>query len=227
MATKLHERIYLEKALELLGLDLQVADRESPDFEISNGHETWGIEVRNIFADEHPKRGSPTKAKESQNTKQLQMLAHHYYENNATPILLKILGGKRIEPYSDLILKAILKRVAQHPFSQERINLPEGPTLYITDLPHEHSEYSRWDFVNDKGGWVRHLTDVRLQTAIDKKTEKLSSYLSQYSQIDLLLVCDRLNNSGKLTLVSVPKIANPGFSNIYLLLFPLSITRLG
>ena len=207
--------------------DLQVEDREAPDFELSNGHEIWGIEVRNLFKDEHSKRGSKSKTKESQNTKQLQILAHRYYENNTTPILLKILDVKSIEPYSDLILKTIIGREVRQPFSNEKICLSEGPTLYITDLPLELSKYSRWYFVNDKGGWVRHLTDVRLQAAIDKKTEKLPSYLTQYSQIDLLLVCDHLNNSGKLTPASVPKISNPGFRNIYLLLFPLSITRLG
>lgn len=226
MATKLHERIYLEKALELLDLDLQVADREAPDFELSNGHEIWGIEVRNLFKDEHPKRGSKSKTEESLNTKQLQKIANRYYENNATPILLKILGVKSIEPYSDLILNAIVERMPRQPFSNEKICLNKGPTLYVTDLPAEQSKYSRWDIVNDRVGWVKKLTLEDLQKAINIKSEKLTSYILRYSKVDLLLVCDRLNNSGKLSLPIAPKVSNPGFSNIYLLLHPLSVTKL-
>ena len=158
VGNKIRERIYVEKALELLDLNLQVKDREAPDFELSNGKEIWGIEVRHLFKDEHPKRGSESKTEESQNTRQLQLLAIRYYQNNVTPIFLRILGVKSIEPYSDLILKAILKRVPQYPCFKEKIDLPEGPNLYITDLPQEHSEYSQWDFVNDQVGWVRKLT---------------------------------------------------------------------
>ncbi len=227
LTTKRHENIYLEKALELLELDLQVTPRESPDFELSNGHEIWGIEVRNLLPDEHPIRGgSQAKAKESRNAKQMQILAHRYYENEGSPISLKILGTKTIEPYSDLIFMAISKRTISSPRTNQRICLPHGVTLFITDRPHEFPKYSKWEVVDDKVGWVRHLTNVHLQAAIDNKSEKLASYLSQYPKIDLLLICDRLNNSGKWLLPSAPEVSNPGFSNIYLLLFPLSITRL-
>ena len=106
-----------------------------------------------------------------------------------------------------MILNAIVERMPRQPFSNEKICLNKGPTLYVTDLPAEQSKYSRWDFVNDQVGWVKKLTLEDLQKAINIKSEKLTSYLLQYSKVDLLLVCDRLNNSGKLSLPMTPKVS--------------------
>jgi hypothetical protein len=66
-----------------------------------------------------------------------------------------------------------------------------------------------------------------LQAAINRKGKNLSLYRDKYAEIDLLLVADRILNSGHLLQDEQIVVSNPGFRSIYFLSYPEAIHRVG
>lgn len=92
--------------------------------------------------------------------------------------------------------------------------------VYLTALPLDWKNYSHWTYQDDRVGWVAGITTEQLQQQIDKKGIKLAEYKKRYERVDLLIVANRIMNSGKLELRHEPILKNPGFSNIYFFSYP-------
>jgi len=224
--SKTQERIYAEKAIRLLGWNCQLKDiSEPPDFEVNEGSDAWGLEVRNIFKYEDLVKGSWAKEQESRTSKLLLAIARDYYDAGGSPIALQISGFSFLEQNRTAILAVLQNRKARELLSPQRIVLNPDVTLFISDLPVEFSRYNHWQIVDHRVGWARSISQLELQQAINAKAEKLMSYQTKYQRIDLLLVADRIFNS--LLLSNKAKVVNPGFSSIYFLSYPEAIQKVG
>ena len=229
MASKIQERIYAEKARELLGWDCQFNEIPEPvDFEVSNRDGiTWGIEIRNVYKSEDETKGSTDKKDESIGSRMLLDLAHDYYAAGGSPIQVEVRGASSLRSHHANMLSVLLGRCPGVPGSLETINVSSDLVMYIDDLPKSWAGYLRWRVIDYYVGGVRSINQAELQNAIDAKATKLAAYKAKYERIDLLLVADRVFGSGRLSLLADVQVNNPGFDNIYFLSYPEAIQRIG
>lgn len=221
------EKIYAMKAGELLGETWNVEpspDEASwPDLIVTTELGKFGLEVREIYPDESIK-GSTRKANEKNNLKNIKKLADAYYKVNCSSIKADLLGD--IE-HHDWLLKAIIAEVPQlSEFEQKRIEPYSGCVIYIRKLPDHLGKYKRWNYVSDKVGWVRNMNKEVLDRAIGEKAEKLPQYTKNISDIRLLLVSNRLYNSGRDRLNEEFAFNARGFNKIYYFLYPDEVWQL-
>jgi len=225
MVSKVQERIYAEKAIELLAVDWTLEDiPDPPDFEIRSGVFFFGLEVRQIFAGGERDFGSPQKRSEKIKSSLVSKLAEQFYELGGRPINVKVLGGVSDESILP-IARALVSSTPQTSWKNASICL-DGVKVFVTRLPDSLSRYSRWTVVDDRVGWPRQVSSNELQSAIDKKADNLRLYKDKYADIDLLLVADRTFNSGRLLPPGVFRISNPGFRSVYFLSYPESIVKI-
>jgi hypothetical protein len=234
VASKVQERIYAETASTLLTANWMLVDIPEPlDFEVRTPTETFGLEVRQIFVDEAQQIfvdvedffGSPAKRNEAENLRTVSRLAKRYYESGGPPISAKFLGILS-SANSDAVLERMIGSAPAYPGVRTTTEAPQVK-VFMTPLPPSFACYSRWTFVNDKVGWLKKVSALELQHAIDSKEENLAHYKEKYGNIELLLVADRVFNSGKLIEGGLPTLSNPGFRNIYFMSYPESIQRVG
>jgi len=226
LASKVQERIYAEKAAELLGADWLFVDIPEPvDFEVHSATETFGLEIRQIFVDAEADFGSPAKRNESKNRRTVSALIKRYYKSGGSPISAQFVGVIPVEDTEDLA-ETMLAAAPHYPEPIKTIEA-SGVKIFITPLPASFPNYSRWTFVNDRIGWLRRVTSADLQNAINRKEKNLALYKKKYNNIDLLLVADRTFSSGKLIDADNIAVINPGFRAIYFLSYPESIERIG
>lgn len=226
MASKTQERIYAEFAIKLLTVDWQLSEIPEPlDFEVQANGLAFGLEIRQVFVDREQRFGSPAKRKESKNAGAIIDLANHYYALGGIPISAKFLGS-----LSTIEVKAFaheLVAIAPSYPGENAIQYIQGVKVFMTPLPLDWGNYSRWFYVDDRVGWVKNPSNQELQEAVNRKKEKLRLYKQKYKDIDLLLVADRSFNSGKFQGGENLRVSNPGFRTIYFLSYPESIQRVG
>lgn len=226
MVSKVQERIYAETAVKLLSVDWCLVDiPEPPDFEVRNGSERFGLEVRQIFVDTETAFGSPSKRSESKNAQAISALAKWYYTSGGPPIAAKFLGSMSLVD-TQVLAKSMVAVAPTYPGPNKVLD-SRGMKVFMTPLPASWSNYSHWDFVNDKVGWSRHVTTADIQCAINRKQVNLPLYKNKYENIELLLVADRVFNSGKLVDAIQYAISISGFRAIYFMSYPESIQRIG
>lgn len=219
--------IYAKKASDLLGESWKVEpspDEVSwPDLLVTAENGEFGLEVREIYLDE-TKRGSIKKANENSNLQIIQKLANTYYKSNSHPIKTSLLGNIT---HHDRMLCTITSTVPQlSELEQKRIEPYGGCIIYIRRLPDHLGEYKRWDYVSDKVGWVSNVNKEVIDRAISLKAKKLSKYETNLSDIRLLLVSDRIFNSGKAWMADNITFDNHGFKIVYYLSYPESVREL-
>jgi hypothetical protein len=226
MASKVQERIYAERAIKLLAADWTLSNIPEPlDFEARAGSYRFGLEVRQVFAGGEKTYGSPLRRNESINDGLIYSLAEQYYAAGGRPITAQVLGN---------LSKADIEQTAQRmsagapllPWDSTAFHLNEMQ-VYMTTLPSSLDRYSRWTVVGDHVGWAREITRDELQAAVERKKRNLALYKAKYSDIDLLLVADRIFNSGRLVQADGITIDNPGFRNVYFMSYPESVHRVG
>ena len=222
---KREERFYAESANRLLGHLWTLVDiKEPPDFEVRADHQTFGLEVRRVFADLETDTGSKLKKAESLNSKRIQKISTSYYAAGGKNVSIKF--SCDLSSVSDeRIIHTLLNEKSLQDYGSDTIEL-ENIKIYRRSIPQDHDNFTRWVYINDKVGWVKSISANSLQGAIDKKAENLPAYKQKYSIVDLLLVADRTWNSGSMQIIEDLKINNPGFRTIYLLLHPLKIIRI-
>ncbi len=98
--------------------------------------------------------------------------------------------------------------------------------LYIRRLPLNGGEYKRWQYVTDKVGWIRRIFAAQLESRIQEKAKKLKKYKKNISDVRLLLVSNKIFNSGKTKLEEKKGVKLFGFDEVYYLSYPDQITRL-
>ena len=221
MASKVLERIHAEAASRLLGESWELVEiPEPPDFEVRRGNCVFGLEHTQIFKGDVDPSGSAEKRGESTRQRGLAKLASSYYEAGGASIRAQFLGALPSDT-AELVLSMIENTPATE-FERNEFKL-HALKVFITRIPDSFGRYTRWNLISDGVGWVASATPDRLQAAIDAKGSKLESYRKKYKNIDLLLVADRIKNSGKLDLAQMPSLRNPGFRRVLFLSYPESI----
>lgn len=225
MVDKTGERIYVEVAAKLLGVDWQIIDIPEPlDFEIRTEDKVFGLEVRRVFRDREKRFGSPSKRVEAENQRAVSMFANAYYKMGGRPVRAKFLG-----PICSSKMEAVVNRLlaACPSVSNGRKRLEvHGITVYLTALAPSGQGYRDWLYVASQVGWARRVTAEELQRAVDRKSENLRLYLKKYSTVDLLLVADRRCNSGNMKATDGLVVCNPGFRAIYFLSHPEKVVQI-
>lgn len=220
------EMIYAKKTGELLGETWNVEpspDEVSwPDLIVTTEAEKFGLEVREIYLDESSK-GSTKKAKEKNNLKNIKKLADAYYNANRISIKADLLGN--IGQQNQLLdaITRVVPRLSE--FEQKRIEPYSGCVVYIRRLPDQLGEYKRWNYVSDKVGWVSNMDKDVIDRAIDGKAVKLPKYATKISDIRLLLVSDRIFNSGNVYVEDDFTCETRGFNSVYFLLYPEAVWK--
>lgn len=226
MASKVQERIYAEKAIALLAVDWTLQDIPEPlDFEIRTENFRFGLEIRKVFAGGEETYGSPRRKNESINSHLICSLAKQYYAAGGRPIFAQFLGkvsDVKVEQVAQLMKASALLQ----PWEPTTLHI-DKMKVFLTALPSSVGRYLRWIVVSDHVGWARKVTREELQTAINRKKKNLSLYRAKYAEIDLLLVADRILNSGRLLQDEEIVVSNPGFRSIYFLSYPEAIHRVG
>lgn len=194
-----------------------------PDLIVTTDSGKFGLEVREMYPDES-RKGSTKKGREKNNISKISQMADEYYKASALPIKVDILGDI---DHCEEILSAITEEVPQlSEFEQKRIEPYIGCVVFIRKLPDELAKYKRWSYVSDKVGWVSDIDENLVQKSIDEKAKKLPKYSNNIADVRLLLVSNRIFNSGKVCMKKRISCDTRGFTNIYYLSYPDEICRL-
>lgn len=227
MASKVQERIYAEKAIALLAVDWTLQSISEPlDFEVKTANLRFGLEVRNVFAGGEEKYGSPRRRNESINSRLICSLAKQYYAAGGRSIEAQFLGKVSDVKVEQVAAQLMTASALLQPWQETVIHI-DKMKIFLTALPSSVGHYLRWTVVSDHVGWLRKVTCEELQAAINRKGKNLSLYRTKYAEIDLLLVADRILNSGGLLQDEQIVVSNPGFRSIYFLSYPEAIHRVG
>lgn len=224
MASKVLERIHAESASRLLGEGWNLVEIPEPlDFEVHRGENIFGLEHTQVFKGQVGASGSAEKRNESGRQRMLAQLARSYYQAGGVPIRAQFLGSLPVETVG--LVQSMVQNAPDQEFERQVFKVG-ALKVFITRIPNSFGHYNRWDLVNDAVGWVGSTSHELLQAAIDAKQPKLAAYHEKYEDIELLLVADRILNSGKLRLTEVPLLRNPGFRRILFLSYPESIHQI-
>lgn len=224
---KTEEYIYAKRAASLLGEAWDIKDPESeqdwPDLVVRLGCDTFGLEVREIYADEE-RRGSPKRRGESHRERALERAADEYYKGNAIPVRVLFYG----EPSDATRLAEKVAWAVQslEIWGNRRVTLAGGRWMCVLRLPIEVGDYRRWMSVSDSVGWVGTADCELIQKTIGQKAENLNRYHKHLCDVRLLLVADRTRNSGKLCFANTKELDTAGFDRIHLMSYPEDIIRI-
>jgi len=225
---KRRERFYAEEAARRLGEPWDFgADREHPDFIVIDGNRKFGLEVTQIFVGSQDDAGSALKAAEAKTQRVVNKLQREYQSIENIPLTVKFVGNMEADNLATLI-PALLGQ-----------DLPSKPVghRFVHDTTIEHPTRARlrvhvtkgrrvdWYSVNDRVGFVDRNPHVVIARRIAQKAADLPRYkeAAGCADIRLLLVADRISNSGKLTLDERAQFDLHGFGNVYLFPYPENV----
>jgi len=225
------EREYLDAFLRLTAQQAEVEHSERPDFILTTASDRWGVEVTEVLQDSGP-HGSRVRRDEGERARFLATLATAYYHAGGRPVLLKItLAHNPSVAFANDLVRRMLDERPQVPDGEQRKcylrpDVEQQP-FYLTALTHAFPAYSRWLSIGDGVGWVRSVESATLTSLIATKALKLAEYRLTVPRIDLLIVANRLLNSGKFQLpADFQPLDASGFEHVYLLAHPLAVHRL-
>ena len=221
---KKRERFFAKEAARLLGKTWNLGDdREHPDFVVAEDDRRFGLEVMEIFVGPLSDAGSTLKANESNTQRAVNGIRREDESIANVPLIVKFIG--RMDP--DNLATVIPALVAQD------ISLKPTGYHFVHDTTVAHPARARlrahvtkafrpdWYSVNDRVGFVDRGPHGIVAAATAKKAAELTRYERDAgSDVRLLLVADRINNSGKLMLDKGAQFDTHGFSAVYLFLYP-------
>ncbi|MEA2951342.1 MAG: hypothetical protein QOJ96_862 [Alphaproteobacteria bacterium] len=219
---KKRERFFVEEAAKLLDKAWTLGpDQEAPDFLVTEGAHQFGLEVCNIFMGSHSKTGSAMKKGESDVQRCVEALRREYEEKTNIPLSVKFVGDMCVENLTTVVPALFAKQLASKPVGHhDVIDTDNGLRVHVTV-----AFRADWFSVNDRVGWVDRDPIKYITTEIEKKSKKLQSYKKTAgSDIRLLIVADRIHNSGKLMLGEQPVLGLGGFQVVYFFSYPESVT---
>jgi hypothetical protein len=232
---KQRERFYAKEAARLLGRqwDFGNGDSERPDFIVTEDGRQFGLEVTQVFIGEQGATGSVMKAEESKKQRALDNLRRQYEALENIPLSVKFVGT--IEAMGADNLATVIPALLAH-------DLPSKPVGYrfVHDTTVAHPARSRlrvhvtkafraeWTNMADRAGFVDRNPHGHIDAAIAKKSAGLASYKAKAGgDVRLLLIADRISNSGKLTLDAGAQLNLRGFDVVYLFPYPENVIVLG
>jgi hypothetical protein len=195
-------------------------EKNWPDLVVEYNGNEFGLEVREVFLDEK-RKGSQNKADEIRNERDLRALVEYYYSKISLPIKADFSGDiAKKETIGDSIIENV-KGLTE--FERININPYPGCKVSILKLPLELVLYDRWEYLSDLVGWVRKIDKKNIELIIEEKAKKLPKYLKNLSGVSLLLVSNRIKNSGKIDLEENIIVRSFGFKKIYFYSSPFTI----
>ena len=187
------------------------------------GDQRFGLEISEIFTGPRSRSGSSMKKGESINHNILDALRKEYEALKSIPLRARFVGYLSAEN-----LTSALSAIIKHDFSSK----PIGHNVVIDEdnglRVHVAKAFrAEWFSINDRAGWVDRSPDQKIADAIKDKSKKLGQYIESVGpDIRLLLVADRINNSGKLHLEAQTKFDVCGFTKVYFLSYPEAASEL-
>ena len=218
---KKRERFYVEEAAKLLGKAWSLADGKNSDFLVTEGTQQFGLEVTQIFTGPQSRAGSAIKEIESNIQRSVDAHRRKFEKITNTPLAVKLLGDMRPDNMATVVRALVAENLASKPIGHHVvIDAAEGLRAYVT-----RTFRADWFSVNDRVGWVNRNPTTRIADAIKIKSKKLPRYRETAGRdIRLLIVADRIYNSGKLMLEARPMLNLRGFQVVYFFSYPESIT---
>ena len=230
-AQKKRERFFAEAAARLMDKPWDLGtDREHPDFIVAEGARQFGLEVTQIFVGVQGDRGSSLKAAEGKMQGIVNELQRQYEAIENIPLIVKFVGNMEADNLETLIPALLAedlpsKSVGYHFVHDTTVAHPTRARLRVHVTKGFHPE---WYSVNDRVGFVDRRPHEIIAAAIAKKAADLPRYKGAAgTDIRLLLVADRISNSGKLMLDQDRQFELHGFEAVYLFPYPENVILLG
>lgn len=218
---KQRERFFVEQAAKLLGKTwILEEDREHPDFIVTEGEKRFGLEVSEMFIGPQNHAGSAMKRTESGTHRQIEALRREYEALTQTTLRVRIVGNLNPENLTAIIPSLIAQNLESRPVGHSVvIDQHNGLRLHVTKALRPE-----WFSVNQRIGWVDCSPLPIIAKAIEKKSNELARYRAAAgADIRLLLVADRIHNSGKLMPDETAIIDTQGFQMVYVFPYPESV----
>lgn len=228
---KKNELFFVERAAELLGKRWCLENHEHPDFIVTEGMRKFGLEVCEIFAGEQiwTNRNRPAgfriRRKESETQQAIDKLRQDYELQAEVALVVQFVGDMCGENLDGVLPTLFALNLATKPVCyRDDFYVDKGPArlhVYIT-----RAFQANWFSVGDRVGWVNRSPIDRIAKATEAKAKKLPQYKksSGLYNIRLLIVANRILNSGKLALLGVPPLDVHGFEIVYFFSYPQFIT---
>ena len=199
-------------------------DREHPDFVVTEGAEEFGLELSDIFIGPHSSAGSAMKQNESHTQRAVNDLRRQYEAVVDIPLHVRFVGKLDAENIALVIPKLIASELPSKPVGHHLvIDTSTGLRVHVTK-----SFRPDWYSVNARVGFVDRNPRQIIADAIEKKSKELPRYKAEIgSDIRLLLVADRIHNSGKMMLENTVAFDLHGFRAVYFFPYPESALILG
>jgi len=220
MASKVAERIYLDGFLRSTGWDVEsVAETERPDFIVTVNGRRLGVEIRRVFKD-GGRRGSMSHRAERERARFLRRAAETYYALDGASINVKVLSrGAWHHGDPAAFATRLLKATPGHAWEESKIGASHSaadPEAFVTRLPLAAGRHVRWMVIGDSVGWVRSIRWTDIEGIVREKADCLEAYRGRANEVILVLVADRLTESGMLRYVD-PAVTGGrhGFTAVY------------
>jgi hypothetical protein len=218
---KRRERFFVEQAAKLLGKPwILEENREHPDFIVTEGEQRFGLEVCEIFAGPQGRAGSAMKRVESNLHREIEALRREYEAITPTTLRVQIVGRMSPGNMATIVPALVAEDFASKPVGHHLvIDQGDGLRLHVTK-----AFRPEWFSVNHRVGWVDRNPMPIIVDAIKKKSNELERYRAAAGpDIRLLLVADRIQNSGKLMLDDTAVLDTQGFQAVYVFPYPESV----
>jgi hypothetical protein len=222
---KTRERFFVEEAARSMGRRWVLGnDREHPDFLVTEGAATFGLEVSEVFIGIQNRGGAVMRRDEAARRTILEVLRTEYEARTSTPLVVKFVGDTSSENLAKIVPALLSLDLPRKPIGhREVLDHHDGLRVYVTK-----GLRPEWYSINDRVGFVNTAPYQIIADAIKTKSRALSRYRHDAgNDIRLLLVADRIHNSGKMALEPDISFDLQGFSVVYFLPFPEKTIVLG
>lgn len=219
------ERHFVEEAAKCLGKSWSLGpDREIPDFLVTEDDHQFGLEVCDIFIGEQNERGSVDKKREANTQRAINAVRLKYEKLVNIPLTVKFVGDLCAENMAKVVPALVERKLVSEPVGHQTVididtGLHAGLRVYVTK-----GFRPVWINVGDRVGWVDRNPMPRIVETVCNKSQRLRDYKKEAgSDIRLLIVANRIQNSGKLMLEGQVPLDKKGFHAVYFFSYPENV----
>jgi hypothetical protein len=226
------ERTFLQRFLQLTRQSVRVIDTERPDFILVSDAGRTGIELTQV-ARRADGNGTPMSRGEPAPHRSIAALAREYYAAGGLPLMLEMSSPIPSEGHERAALaqRLVAARAGMQVNEAFRLLVDDEharDALHLRALPESFGEFSRWNHVGDPVDPAHTIDSALLEAAVLRKARHLPYYRRGLSDVQLLLVADRLHGSARWKpphdFARLPK---HGFDAVHLLLHPSEVHTVG
>jgi hypothetical protein len=219
------EQFFAEEAARSLGGAWSFdQSSERPDFIVGEAGHRFGLEVTDVFMGSQTSRGSSMKASESKTQKVVSAMQRTYEAAADVPLHVRFVGIMDSGNMAKVLPALLAEDFPSKPLAyQTAIDTGSGLRVHVTK-----GLRSNWYSVNNRVGFVDRNPKAIIEAAIAKKAQELAVYQKAAgADVRLLLVADRIHNSGKLAAdLAEGTINTHGFSAVYFFPYPENVVSL-